>query len=96
MDAFGRVKKTELYQGAAVYMTTEYTYDGMGREKSVKLNGTTLKTVSYDSLGRKTTMTDVNTDSGTTAGTWSYNYDMNGNVIRQNDPKTNSLTARAG
>jgi RHS repeat-associated protein len=81
VDAFGRTTSATVYNGATSYSTTAFTYDGMGRQKTVGVNGTTLKTISYDSLGRKTQLVDAN------SGTWKYGYDANGNLRWQDDPK---------
>lgn len=81
VDAFGRTKTVTVYNGTTAYSTTAYTYDGKGRQKTLSVNGTTLKTISYDSVGRKTQLVDAN------SGTWTYGYDANGNLRWQDDPK---------
>lgn len=42
--------------------------------------------IRYDSLGRKTGMTDPD------MGIWSYEYDPNGNLIKQTDAKRQTIT----
>ncbi len=92
-DAFGRVSEKQLYQGDTFEARTGYTYDGLGRLKTTK-QGTTLTSwnsnttisVTYDSLGRKITMTDPD------SGTWRYGYDLVGNVLYEDDPKLNQYT----
>ncbi|NJM07200.1 RHS repeat protein, partial [Candidatus Gracilibacteria bacterium] len=65
----------------AVDATTTYSYDELDqltRVTDAKGNQTSL---SYDSLGRKTAMTEPN------MGTWLYRYDPDGNLLRQTDSK---------
>ena len=83
-DALGRVVKVEEYTGTSTtcstagstpYATTTSTYDRLG-------NQTTLQ---YDTLSRKTQM------QAPDLGTWTYQYDLNGNLTRQTDAKSHQL-----
>jgi len=87
-DAFGRVREKQAYQGDTFDSRTVYTYDGLGRLLTTtqgttpgSLASNTTMTVTYDSLGRKIQMSDPD------SGTWSYGYDLVGNLIYQDDPK---------
>src|SRR5262249_25042116 len=52
-----------------------------GRVVATAQNGVTLRTFTYDSLGRKTRMDDAD------SGTWRYGYDGVGNLVWQDDPR---------
>jgi len=92
-DMFGRLRQVVEYSGNngtegawATYATTSYTYnpldlltnaqDGMGKNIVMK----------YDSLGRKTQMTDI------TMGTWNYQYNVDGSLQQQTDPKAQTIS----
>jgi RHS repeat-associated protein len=80
-DPFGRAVLRIAYDGAALYAVTLRAYDGLGRLRSLSQNGKLLRTISYDSLGRKTQMVDQD------SGTWRYAYDGVGNLVWQDDPR---------
>ena len=86
-DAFGRlVKVEELDASHAVYATTTYTNDLLGRLTGVTDDASNATSISYDALGRKTSMTDPD------MGSWSYGYDANGNLTSQTDAKAQTIT----
>ncbi|MBI3783779.1 MAG: hypothetical protein HY270_10270, partial [Deltaproteobacteria bacterium] len=93
-DAFGRVVEKQLYKVDTFETATKSTFDALGRPIETK-QGTALNTwsnatkitITYDSLGRKLTLTDPDSGSST-PGTWTYGYDLVGNLLYQNDPKT--------
>jgi RHS repeat-associated protein len=80
-DPFGRVVAQIAWAGAAPYAVISRAYDGLGRLRSLHQNGRLLRTIGYDSLGRKTQMTDQD------SGTWRYAYDGAGNLRWQDDPR---------
>lgn len=84
-DASGRLIKVEEFNGSEVY-TTVYEYDGQGN--LVKLTDAlgNITVINYDSLGRKTGMSDPD------MGDWSYSYDLLGNLISQTDAKGQTLS----
>ncbi|MFN8627352.1 MAG: hypothetical protein U0587_15380 [Candidatus Binatia bacterium] len=89
-DAFGRVTEKDVYEEPSTRKAgTQYTYDGVGRLTRTRLwdgsiwQPTTDITVTYDALGRKIKMWDPD------SGWWKYGYDKVGNLIHQEDPKTN-------
>ncbi len=92
-DGMEREVRREIYQkpggtGTPVlYSTSESEYDGLGRVLAVYQNreqaDLPLKTMEYDSLGRKVEMHDRD------SGTWTYGYDDVGNLLWQEDPKPN-------
>jgi RHS repeat-associated protein len=89
-DVYGRLVKVEEYSGVypsqALYATTTYEYDIMGRLVKVTDAANNQTTMTYDTLGRKTGMTDPD------MGTWSYAYDANGNMTSQTDAKNQTIT----
>ena len=87
-DTEGNLATVEEFDAAlALYQTATYTYDTIGTLTQVVIdpvdaalpNPTT--TMSYDWLGRKASMTDPD------MGTWSYDYDSNGNLQTQTDAR---------
>lgn len=101
-DAFGRVVEKQLYTGTASGDTfdsrTGYVYDALGRLTITKqgATATTWQTASpdtqiittYDSLGRKIQLQDPDTGPSSGPGIWEYGYDLAGNLIFQDDPRT--------
>ena len=86
-DAFGRlVKVEEPDETNGVYATTLYAYDTLGNLVQVTDDDSNVTTISYDWLGRKTSMTDPD------MGTWSYGYNNNGNLISQTDALNQTIT----
>jgi RHS repeat-associated protein len=88
-DAFGRTTEKRVFDGASFDTGTKYTYDGNGRVTKVVQQTAlgspalaTTVTTTYDSLGRKIRVVDPD------SGTWRYGYDLIGNLIYQDDPKS--------
>ncbi len=83
-DVFGRLVEVGDYVNegdANAYSTTTYGYSPLDLLTSVLDANGKSTTVNYDSLGRKTSMSDPS------MGTWSYVYHANGALQRQNDAK---------
>ena len=82
-DAYRRLAAVE-YSGMSVYTTT-YAYDTLGNLRVVTdaLGNTTV--ITYDSLSRKTGMTDLD------MGTCTCGYDPAGNLITQTDALSQTL-----
>jgi YD repeat-containing protein len=79
-DPFGRAVGQTVYSGASPYVTTERSYDGLGRLLTLRQGGTLLRTISYDSLGRKTQLIDQGLGYGAM-------LDGVGNLRWQDDPR---------
>ena len=78
----GQLAAVREYSGQsnhALYATTLYAYDVLGNLTSVKDNSNNLTSLTYDALGRKLTMNDLD------MGYWEYGYDPAGNILRQED-----------
>jgi RHS repeat-associated protein len=93
-DALGRVTTTELSEGGTLKTRTTMVYDGLNRVTNTTVTdpgtGKTAPTdFQYDSLSRRTAMIDADSGPSGARGTWSYAYDNAGNLVYQNDPKTN-------
>jgi RHS repeat-associated protein len=83
-DVLGRLVEVGDYVNegdATPYSTTTYGYSPLDLLTSVLDGNSKSTTVSYDSLGRKTSVADPS------MGTWSYVYYPNGQLQRQNDAK---------
>ncbi|MDP3789385.1 MAG: toxin TcdB middle/N-terminal domain-containing protein, partial [Candidatus Omnitrophota bacterium] len=79
-DAFGRLIKVTEYNGAAEYIT-QYQYDTLGNLTKTIDAESNATTITYDSLGRKSSMDDPD------MGHWVYEYDALGNLKKQTDAK---------
>jgi RHS repeat-associated protein len=89
MDAFGRLVAVEEYTGTgpySLYATTAYEYDVLDNLTKVTDNASNVNTITYDSLSRKTGMTDPD------MGSWSYGYDAVGNLVQQTDAENQVIT----
>ncbi len=85
-DYLGRVVQvTEHADQGDNYITT-YNYNAAGDLLDVTDHHGNLTTISYDTLGRKTGMSDPD------MGVWSYAYDPNSNLISQTDAKNQTIT----
>lgn len=94
-DVYGRISTVIEYdtsdpgylpQNVANHIATEYTYDVLDNQMSVKRNAwvsapntPVVTTMEYDGLGRKKAMNDPD------MGRWEYGYDNGGNLISQKD-----------
>ncbi|MFN8643363.1 MAG: toxin TcdB middle/N-terminal domain-containing protein [Candidatus Binatia bacterium] len=81
LDSAGRVVERRSYDGGGLAVTVRQTYDGLGRLLAEAQNGTTLRTITYDALGRRTQLVDAD------SGSWRYGYDGVGNLRWQDDPR---------
>ncbi len=84
-DAYGRLVKVEEFNAGSTYTTT-YEYDVLNNLKKTTDNASNQTTITYDSLSRKTGMTDPD------MGTWSYAYDANDNLASQTDAKNVTIS----
>jgi len=75
------IQVTEYNQenGSWVQYLTNYTYNAAGDMLTVTNHYGNVTTINYDTLGRKTSMTDPD------MGTWHYTYDAGGNLLTQTD-----------
>jgi len=91
-DALGRVTRQQQYtrppqsSSDTLITTSDTTYDGLGRvTTSTTTDAATNKFATtrfeYDSLGRRTKLTDPD------SGDWVYDYDDAGNLVYQDDPR---------
>ncbi|MDP2922026.1 MAG: toxin TcdB middle/N-terminal domain-containing protein [Candidatus Omnitrophota bacterium] len=83
-DGNGQLIKVEEFNGGAVY-TTRYLYDTLGNLIRTIDNQANAVVITYDSLGRKTSMNDPD------MGIWNYQYDDLGDLIKQTDAKGNVI-----
>ena len=90
-DGLGRLTKVSEYTGsdpsATLYAETRYEYSVADELTKVTDAAGNITTISYDELGRKTSMTDPD------MGSWSYSYDAVGNLIEQTDAKARSSSS---
>jgi RHS repeat-associated protein len=95
-DGLARTTRTETRNATlGVYSASESEYDGLGRMTASYLNcagspnmgcganDLPIKTMRYDTLGRRIETWDRN------SGIWQYGYDNVGNLRWQDDPKEN-------
>ncbi len=80
-DPLGRVVLIQKDKGGLAYSSMRSTYDGLGRIITIAQNDINpIRTMSYDNLGRRTTVTDLD------SGVWKYRYDAVGNTIAEDPP----------
>ena len=88
-DGLGRMTRVSEYTGSdpsvALYAETNYEYNVADELTKVTDAANNLTTISYDELGRKTSMSDPD------MGSWSYSYNALGNLTRQTDAKGQAI-----
>lgn len=84
-DVYGNVVEVAEYNGSVGIYHTHYNYDIQGNLKEVTDTQGNNTYINYDSLGRKTDMTDPD------MGYWEYTYDKMGNLISQTDAKGQTI-----
>jgi RHS repeat-associated protein len=91
-DVFGRLSKVVEWSGNggsggnySAVGTTYYNYNILDQLTTTTDAQSHQTTISYDSLGRKTSMTDPD------MGHWTYTYDPNGNLLSQVDAKSQTI-----
>ena len=82
LDAYDRIKAvteylTDFYIGDNLTFNTTYSYNGADELTGIRDTYGNNFNFSYDSLGRKIKLQDPD------LGTWTYTYDLNGNLISQ-------------
>ncbi|MBI5343479.1 MAG: RHS repeat protein [Deltaproteobacteria bacterium] len=89
-DAYGRLRQVREYTGAypnfTLYATTSYNYNVLGNLDNVIDTSGHVTTIGYDTLSRKTSMSDPD------MGDWTYQYDANSNLTSQTDAKGQTIT----
>ena len=93
-DGLGRMTKVSEYTGSdpsvALYAETTYEYNVRDEFTKVTDAADNITTISYDELGRKTSMTDPD------MGSWSYSDDAVGNPVEQTDADRAAASTSAG
>lgn len=88
-DVYGRLIRVEEYTGsypyASLYATTFYGYDALNNLTDVWDAQSNNTHIGYDTLSRKTSMSDPD------MGSWSYEYDAAGNLTKQTDAKSQKI-----
>jgi RHS repeat-associated protein len=92
-DFADRVIEERVYVGGATswYSKETRTYNRDARSRVVTQNGigTTTVTTLYDLLGRTKEILDPDAGVGGTAGRRRFDYDRGGNLVYEDDPKSN-------
>ena len=84
-DAYGRTTNIVEVSGASTF-STRHNYDKLGSLTNlIDAAGNVLSTMQYDTLGRKTNMSD------SAMGTWKYQYDAAGRLTNQVDAKSQKI-----
>ncbi len=84
-DAYGNKIKIFEFNGNGIYKT-EYKYNALGNLILINDSQSNLFNFTYDTLGRKTKLSDPD------LGIWTYEYDANGNLIKQTDANGKIVT----
>jgi len=91
LDAYGRIIAvteylTDFYLGDNITFNTTYNYNGADELTGIKDTYGNEFNFTYDSLGRKIKLIDPD------LGTWTYTYDLIGNLISQSGGGGNLVT----
>lgn len=86
-DARGKLVRVDEKNSGDTYQTY-YTNDPLGRLIQIKDAENNVRTFAYDSLGRQTFQSQLGSSTG-----WSYEYDADGNQIKQTDPNGQVITS---
>jgi RHS repeat-associated protein/uncharacterized repeat protein (TIGR01451 family) len=89
LDAFGRTVQVTQDPNGLGYVTS-YGYDTLGNQTHFEDAAGNVITMTYDSLGRRVSLDDPDSYDPTAPGEpgrWSYVYDANGNLARQEDAR---------
>jgi len=96
-DAFGRSIEQQSVDTSAnkIYTTKNEYHPVLGTvTKTIDTLGNTTSVLTYDSLGRKISMWDVDMAPSINGDqtAWKYEYDLMGNLVKQTDPKGQTST----
>ncbi len=84
-DGLGRMIRVDEYSGehptTQLYATTQYSYNIKDQLVQMRDAQNNLTAITYDWLGRKTSMDDPD------MGLWAYGYDALGNLVQQTDAR---------
>ncbi|MBI4549941.1 MAG: VCBS repeat-containing protein, partial [Candidatus Omnitrophica bacterium] len=83
-DAYGRLARVEEFNAGSIFVTS-YEYNSLNSLVKTTDNAGNVTVITYDSLSRKTGMTDPD------MGAWAYSYDANDNLVSQTDAKGKTL-----
>jgi len=83
-DVFGNTREVVEYADGEYH--TYYLYDSQNNLIQLTDSQGNITSITYDSLGRKTSMNDPD------MGQWSYEYDVLGNLISQTDAKGQTIS----
>ena len=86
VDAFGRITAIEETIDDAVHTTNYYHRPATGELEQITDAKGNIYSFAYDRLGRKLSEHDAD------RGQWTYDYDPNGNPVRQTDANQNATT----
>ncbi len=85
-DARTNLSTVREYLGGEAH-ETKYTYNPNNHLIKIEDANGDVRSMTYDLLGRRTSLEDVHVVGDTTYGTWRFEYDVNGNLIKETDPK---------
>ncbi|USN87565.1 MAG: VCBS repeat-containing protein [Candidatus Nomurabacteria bacterium] len=86
-DAFGRLAAVTENEGTNSY-TTNYTWNNLGNLTKITDAESNVRNISYDGLGRRTSLEDLHAPSDSTFGTWTFAYDNAGNLTSKTNPES--------
>ncbi|MBW3002960.1 VCBS repeat-containing protein [Candidatus Woesearchaeota archaeon] len=83
-DAYGNIGEVKEFNSDSSYYKTNYFYDMAGNLKTIRDSQDNEIKYSYDTLGRKIKLEDLD------LGIWTYSYDENNNLLLQTDSNGHS------
>ncbi|MBX9906453.1 hypothetical protein K2X96_00975 [Patescibacteria group bacterium] len=84
-DAFGRLSAVTEYVAKKAY-TTKYEWGALQTLEKITDALGNIRIISYDNLGRRTSISDLHAPSDATFGVYTYEYDAAGNLIKEQNP----------
>lgn len=85
-DASGKVTRVDDAEGGSI----TYSYTATGELKTLKFNGQLQSQMSYDNMGRKISMLDMD-KGGADGKSWTYDYNALGELVLQTDAKGQTI-----
>jgi len=84
-DARGNLVRVDEHNGVQTY-STNYSYDPLGRLVLIKDAAGNERDFTYNSLGQRVMQTGAKR-----FGTWRYEYDVNGNLVKRVNPNNQDI-----
>lgn len=85
-DAYNNLVKVDEVNGSATY-STNYTWNLNNKLTNITDALGNVRNFTYDGLGQRLTAEDLHNPADTSFGTWTYVYDLAGNLTQTHNPE---------